>query len=173
MSILAKLDLDNITPARLWSSLDPDVRTLAARAVYRSEETSHRVEVDMTIAERLKFRPSAIRKLPVQKRVSYVVKAIYPDDDLASTLLMDLHLQDRREVLAAFLDALEIPHDNGTIDGDYDLQPPSEADLRSAGASLLETFDTDEVELYLVSLLALDPVNWGNLLGVLKERQDG
>jgi len=172
MSILAKLDLEKITPARLWACLEPDLRTSAARAVYGSDDAAHRAEADVAIAERLKFRPAAVRKLPVERRGGYVAGAVFPDDDLASTLLLALHVAERRHLLAAFLDALEIPHDDGMIDPDHELDPPSADDLRRASSTLFDSFDAGDVELYLAALVALDPHSWDGLSGVLRERRD-
>jgi hypothetical protein len=170
MSILATLDLENVTPLRLWAALDPDVRTLAARAVYGSDDASQRAEADAAIAHRLKFRPASVRKLPVERRVGYVAGAGFPDDDLASTLLLALHVRERPDLLVAFLDALEIPHEGGVIDPDHELEPPSSEDLRRAAAVLFDSFEADDVEVYLVALVALDPHHWSDLSDVLRER---
>ena len=70
------------------------------------------------------------------------------------------------------IDALEIPHQDGMIDPDHELEPPSPDDLRRAASTLFDSFDAADVELYLVALVALDPHNWGGLSGVLRERRD-
>lgn len=170
MTILRKIDLDRPTPSRVWASLDPAVRELAARAMYNRDHEDRRAEADMALAEQLRFRPTAIRKLPVEKRVAYLSRQVRPDDALAGSLLMALHLDHRIPVLAAFLDVLEIPHDGGMISDEYELEAIPEQRLREAAGTLFERMDDDDVEVYLVTLIALDPDTWGGLDGVLRER---
>jgi hypothetical protein len=170
MTILARIDLDRPTPSRVWTALPPEVKELAARAMYSRDQDDRRVEADMALATQLRFRPTAIRRLPIDKRVGYLARQVRPDDSLAGSLLMALHLDHRVEVLAAFLDALEIPHEGGMISDDFDLEPVAEDRLRAATAQLLKRLDVDEVEIYLLTLVALDPDTWGELAGVLRER---
>ena len=44
-----------------------------------------------------------------------------PDDSLATSLLLALHLGRRQPLLSAFLDRMGIPHDEGMIDPDHEL----------------------------------------------------
>lgn len=170
MTILAKIDLDRPTPARVWASLDPAVRELAARAMYNRDHEDRRAEADMALAEQLRFRPTAIRKLPIDKRVAYLTRQVRPDDGLAGALLMALHLDHRVPILAAFLDALEIPHDDGMISDEYELETIPDDRLQEVAGVLLERMDVDEVEVYLLTLVALDPETWGGLTPMLRDR---
>ncbi len=163
MPSLAELDPEKFSPARIWAAISPDVRLQAARAVYASEDPQHRTEADLAIAMNLKFRPVAVRKLPVEKRAGYIARAFPPGESLASTLLLCLHSRDRVGLMAAFLDSLGIPHNDGMIDEDHDLQPPEAEPLTAAVNEILEKFDREEVELYLATLLAMDPGTWGGL----------
>lgn len=160
MSTLQKIDLDRLTPSRLWSAMDQDDRLEAARNLYAGENKEAKMEANMAIAVNLKFRPAAVQRLPVEKRAGYVTRGFRPDDSLATSLLLALHMGDRRDVLVAFLDVLEIPNDAGMIDDDYDLMPPEGEKMAAAVASLEEQFPKDRVELYLATLLAVDPETW-------------
>jgi hypothetical protein len=64
--------------------------------------------------------------------------------------------------MAAFLDALGITHENGLI-SDEQVAPPDAAKLSTAVSALRTQFDPSEADLYLQTLLALDPETWGGL----------
>lgn len=164
----SSLALDDLTPARLWPQLDDQTRALAARTVYG--DSHWRREADVAVADALRFRPLAVKKLPLEKRVSYLLSAVRPDDSLASTLLLALHLEHRTAMLQTFLDKLNIPNDGGMIDEEHDLQAPRPDELSAAVKSLLARFDRQEVQVYLVSLLAMDPGTWGGIASVIRAR---
>ena len=63
----------------------------------------------------------------------------------------------------AFLDALEIPQQDGVIDEAVDLEPLDADRLVTAAAGVREQFPTDEVEIYLATLVAMDPEIWQGL----------
>jgi len=73
-------------------------------------------------------------------------------------------------MLAAFLDALGIAHDQGVIAEGADLTPPDPARLSAAARTLFETFPEDEVTLYLRVLMAMDEEMWGGLAETLRGR---
>ena len=159
-------------PAELWQGLDGVTREEAARALYRGEgdSGSGRREADRAVAAAIRFREAAVRGLPVDRRVEYLVKAVHPDDSLASSLLISLHLGERVAMLEAFLDRLGIPQQGGLIDEDYDLQPPDGERLAVAVETIYGGFDVTQVEVYLATLVALDPETWGGLVEVLRGR---
>jgi len=164
------MDWSDLSAVELWSGLDLETRTLAARALYSRQRggSPTRREADSAIAQALRFRESAVRQMPIEKRVYHLGRAVRPDESLASALLMDLHLEERRPLLSAFLDALEIPHRDGLIDEDFELEPPPGDRVATAVSRLFERFDPDEVDLYLASLVVLDPETWA---GVVSARE--
>lgn len=173
MGLLDSLPLESLTPSRLWSALDPATRATAARALYARASragAAGRAEADLAIARALRFRESAVRRLPVERRVQYLSRAARPDDTLAASLLVAYHLAARGPLLAAFLDALGIPHEDGLIREDHRLEPPSARALEAAVDRLFESFPAEEAGLYLASLLAVDPDTWGGLLPLLGRR---
>ncbi len=170
MSLLADLPLDTLTAARLWSALDPPTRTLAAEALFDGDPST-RAQADHAIATALRFRDAGVRKLSVKKRIGYLVRVVRPDNELASSLLMALHLGCRQPLLGTFLDELQIPHEHGLIASGHEVGPVPAETLEPAVGKLRERFDQAEVELYLASLLALDSDTWGALTGIL--RPDG
>jgi hypothetical protein len=84
---------------------------------------------------------------------------------------MALHLGDRKALLEAFLDALEVPHKDGLIDEGHELEPLTEEQAEAAASTLFEGFPAGEVEAYLASLVAMDPDTWGSLIVVLAARK--
>ena len=164
MQLLGTVPLEKLTTSRVWSDLDRESRTLAARSLYApGEEKAIREEANLAIASALRFRIQAVRKLPVEKRVDYLVRAVRPDDSLAASLLTKLHLNHRSGMLGTFLDELEIPQKDGMIDESVELEPIEAAKLAAAAGSLRERFPGDEVEIYLATLVAMDPEIWQGL----------
>ena len=171
MTMLDKTKLRELTPARLWAELGPETRELAARTVYGDalDDDTGRMEADMAIAATLRFRPVAVRKLPLDKRVGYLLRAVRADDSLASTLLLALHLGQRRAMLAAFLDQLGIEHEDGVIQVD-DFETPTTEQVKAAVEAVYEGFPTDEAEVYFATLIAMEPEAWEGLIEVLERR---
>lgn len=170
--MLSIVDLDRLTPSRLWMALEADTRLLAARALYRHDwgESPTRREADLAIAAGMRFRDPVVRQLPVEKRAVYLAKNVAPSENLAASLLLALHLEHRRPILGAFLDALELPHANGLIAEDHPVPPQDGGKLARAAAALFAGFDPTEVETYLASLIAMDGDVWGGLVDVLRPR---
>jgi hypothetical protein len=170
MSLASRVDLAQCAPSQLWASLEPEVRLAAARSLYSHDwgEAPTRREADFAIMQGMRFRESAVRQLPVDRRAQYVARSIRPTDSLAGSMLLALHLEQRRAMLSAFLDALKIPHADGLIDENHDMKPPSTPSLAKAVKALSERFPADEVELYLATLYVLDRVTWAELGPLLK-----
>ena len=170
MSLASRMDLSQCAPSQLWASLEPEVRLAAARSLYVHDwgEAPTRREADFAIMQGMRFRESAVRQLPVDRRAQYVARSIHPTDSLVGSMLLALHLEQRRAMLSAFLDALNIPHTDGLIDEDHDMTPPSGATLQKAAKTLFERFPVDEVELYLATLYVLDRATWAGLAPLLK-----
>ena len=173
MSLLTRLDLDELSPAGLWSRLDDATREEAVRSVYDDGPGGGKLEANMAIANALRFRPDAVKQLPLERRVNYLLKAVHIDDSLATTILLALHLNGRAAILQTFLDELGIPQTGGLIDEGYDLQPPDAEALTRATAAICERFDAPQADLYLAALVAMDPVTWGGLRDVIAARQPG
>jgi hypothetical protein len=172
MPLIADLPPDKVTPARLWSRLDPETQRLAAGALFDPEwkDGSGRAEALHAIAAALRFRDQAVLQLPVAKRIDYLVRRVHPDESLAGTLLTALHLVRRKAVLAAFLDDLGIPQKDGVIAEGHEVALPDPPRIAAAVDALFAAFPAADVELYLATLVALDPGVWGPLDPVLRER---
>jgi len=164
MPLLGRIPLDKLTPSRVWTELDPESKTLAAQSLYApGEQGAPREEANVAIAAALRFRTQAVRKLPIEKRVQYLTRAVRPDDSLAASLLTTLHLDHRSEMLGAFLDALDIPQKDGIIDEEFELQTIDQTKLGQAVAVLESRFPAAAVDVYLATLISMDPDIWHGL----------
>jgi len=176
MQLLENLALETITPSRLWPELDSETRTLAARTVLdpASGDPAARAEALAAIASTLRFRTAAVQRLPSSKRIEYLVRAVRPNDSLATSLLLALHLSHRTELLSTFLEALDIPQKDGLIESDHELVSIEPDRLGAAVNRLRDGFPEDHVAVYLASLIAMDPEVWGGLSEVVRQqRSDG
>jgi hypothetical protein len=160
----------SLTLAKIWMSLPSPVRSLAAKSFFEHDpnDAASLMQAEAAIARALKARDVYVRRLPEEKKIAYLATAVRPDELLASSLLLALHLQHRRPMLAAFLDALDIAHDNGLIAENDGLTPPDSARLNAAAKALYEKFPAEDVTLYLKVLLAMDGEMWGGLAGTVE-----
>jgi hypothetical protein len=65
-------------------------------------------------------------------------------------------------MMAAFLDALGITHEDGLI-ADEELQPPSAEKLQEAAKTIGGSYPAEDVSLYLSTLMWQDPETWAGL----------
>jgi hypothetical protein len=165
MSLREKVEPAGLSPSELWAALEPETRRLASEAFYDrgGQGGAGRREADLAVASALRFREAAVRKLPVERRIDYLLRVVRVDDSLACSLLLALHLEHRVPLLEAFLDRLGVPQIGGLIDEDWDLEPPGREKLAAAAEGIRGQFPAEEVDLYLLSLLAMDPETWGEL----------
>jgi hypothetical protein len=160
------------SPGRLWKRIPLDQRTEAAAAFWEDEEgADQQAEALLAIASHFKFRLKTIRSLPTERKVRYLASLPGLSDAVAGRILVAYHLRHRRPMLAAFLDALGIAHDNGVLSGE-ELTAPDPARLKEAAAKLRAGFPKDQVDLYFQTLLVQDPDTWGALAQELEEEGD-
>jgi hypothetical protein len=88
-------------------------------------------------------------------------------DGIATRALIAYHFAHARPLMSAFLDAVGLTHDNGLITEDP--EPPAEERLRSAVTSIRQSFASEDVDLYLHTLLVLDGDTWGGLSALLAQ----
>jgi hypothetical protein len=167
---LRELLTGRLTPARVWSHLDPDTRKLAAEAIYADGAT--RREADLAVAAAMRFREPALRRQSIAQRVGYLLRVVHPDDELAGSLLLALHLTHRRPILSCFLSELGIPHEDGLIDPDDHMEPPTASSVTAAVAALDDKFERPHIDLYLACLASMDPGTWRHLDPILNRRAE-
>lgn len=159
-----------VPPSRLWRRLPLERRIEAARAFWDAEATpeagqAEQVEAILALARHMKFRPQSMQSVPVDKRARYLAQLPAMPDTIAARALVSYHLAHQRPMMAAFLDALGIAHEEGLITAE-NVEPPARATLASAAAALTRAYPAQDVSLYLNTLLAQDPQTWGGLSGL-------
>jgi len=111
------------------------------------------------------MRPQAARRLAPDAQARILATVLEPGESLAAALLVALHLAQRRPLLAAFLDALGLPHENGILKEEGTPEKVDEAAVRKA-LDALGSFPRPEVEVYLNTLWLQDPERWEALPAV-------
>jgi hypothetical protein len=158
------------TIRKLWKALTPEERAGAVAAALDDDENGWvKTTTRAAIASALKFRPQTIATWPRQKLIAEAARLPLDDAQLLSAFLVDLHLGTRRPMMAAFLDAVGVPHEGGRIDteasGPITLSPEK---LRAAADDLARTYPLDEVVTYFLTLLLQDAETWGGAIGWLE-----
>jgi hypothetical protein len=150
---------------RVWRRLGREDRLAAAAAFWRDPpEILVATALGSIIAAR-HLRPQAARALSEEARVQALAAILDPGEALASSLLVALHLDQRRGLLAAFLDAVGLPHEDGLLQEDEAaVHPPLSEDTARAGVQALASrFPLDQVRTYLNTLWLQDPERWAAL----------
>jgi hypothetical protein len=145
-------------------------RVAAADAFWRDESAediqAQHIEAMVLLARRLNFRAKTVQGLPVEKRAHHLARMSEISDAIATRALIAYHFQTQRPLMAAFLDALGIAHDNGLITGE-NVGAPDTDRLIAAIDSVRASFPADDVTCYLRTLTALDSDTWGAIEGLL------
>jgi len=150
-------------PSQLWKQLNADRKLKAAIAFWGDEHAENeQAEAINLIAQRIKFRLKSVIVMPVEKKAQYLSSAPAVSEIVAARLLVSYHLVHQRAMMAAFLDALGVKHEDGMI-ADEEMQPPSADALKQAVAAISASYPADEVSLYLATLTWQDPETWGAL----------
>jgi hypothetical protein len=156
-------DLSEFRPSRLWKKMSPERRLTAAQLFWSDEQsTEQQIEAVGALASHMKFRPKSVIGLPLEKKAKYLATLPAVSDTVAARALVNYHLERQRPMMAAFLDALGIAHENGLI-SEENVTKPDEAKFKAAAADLSSKFPKEDVLLYFSTLVSQDPETWGPL----------
>jgi hypothetical protein len=145
-------------------------RLIAARAFWSDEQaTDDQIQAVMLISQQKKFRPKTVLSLDDERKAKHFAGLATLPDALAARTLVVYHLAEQRPMMAAFLDALGIAHENGLIQDDS-VKPDSEK-VAAAVKTIAGQFPPENVTLYLDTLLCQDPETWKALAGVPGEAE--
>lgn len=140
-------------------------RQAAAKAFWEDEHgLDQQVEVIVTLARKLNFRPKSLQQLPAERRIKMLANMADVSEAVATRALIGYHLASERPLMAAFLDAVGIEHDNGLITAE-EVPAPAPEKLAAGVAAIKAGFPADDVRLYLHTLVVLDGDTWGALDG--------
>ena len=118
-------------------------------AIYESLAQNGFGPLDGEVAKALKFRPQAIRKLPMAKRAKQARAIIgrASNTELCYEVFGTYLVTNHKELVTTFLDETGVEHEDGIIQ-DLD-SVPDEAKIEATVAKLDESFDQEDVTLYL------------------------
>ena len=150
-------------PSQLWKQLSAERRASAAEAFWKDDSASmEQTEAVLAIANRIKFRVTSVLKMPREKKARQLIGLPAVSEIVAARLLVTYHLDQQRPMMAAFLDALGVQHENGLI-ADEALAAPAAETLQAAAKTLAASYPAEDVALYLSTLIWQDPETWGGL----------
>jgi hypothetical protein len=150
-------------PSILWKQMSIDQRRQAVEAFWQDESgKNEQTEAIATISQRFKIRTKSVVVLPLAKKIKYLLELPGIPEAVAARILMSHHIEYRRPLMAAFLDALGIAHDNGMIPEDTVI-PKEPEKLRAAVNAIAASFPAEDVALYLSTLTWQDPETWSVL----------
>jgi hypothetical protein len=126
----------------------------------KGDETS-RMHARLKLAKALHFRDETIRKAPAEKKAEWLVQRLGSSEfeETFEIALMLFHTEQRREMLAAFLEHWGIPHENGSIEVD-DYRVPSREEIARAVSELSGEYDRSDIVLYLATAGLLMGGEW-------------
>jgi hypothetical protein len=154
-----------LTPSRLWKQMTQSQRLEVAQAFWLDEEAlDDQVQAALLIAQRLKFRPKTVVGLDAARKARYLANLAALPDTVAGRALVVFHLARHRAMMASFLDALGIAHEQGIIQEEHVAPDPGK--VPQAVEQLAQKFPAPDVSLYLCTLLCQDPEAWRPLEGL-------
>jgi len=159
-------------PATLWKLLPPETRLAAADAFWRDEQAAEQqAEAIVMLAKRMNFRPKSLFALPVERRAKMLAQAADVPETVATRALIAYHFARQRPLMAAFLDALGIAHEDGLISAE-DVPAPESSRLATAVQAIRASFPPPDVDLYLRTLVTIDPDTWGGIETLGEKSED-
>ena len=148
------------TARRILKELaDADRRRAILTAFWKQADAQHRLIVQMQLAKMLHFREETIRKMPPEKKADLLASRIgFPElEQYLEMALMQYHTAQKGEMMAAFLDRWNVPHENGSIESD-DYTVPTADQVRTAAKEL--SYDPADVKIYLATAGLLMADQW-------------
>ena len=153
---------ETLTPARMWRHMPAEQRQRIALAFWKDEEAADdQLQAALLIAQNKKFRPKTVVALDDDRKAKHLASIAALPETIAARALVVYHLAEQRPMMAAFLDALGIAHEDGVIKDDG--AKPEAAKVGPAAAQIAKQFPAEDVRLYLTTLLCQDPETWGAL----------
>ena len=157
-----------MTASDLFKEISPALAQRIIDEVQAGDKDLYRVAV-AAAAQARKVRPIFLERQPRTERHRFVAVALARADMgmVAGNVLSGWLVKCQSALLADFLDALQIKHDKGVVEGLPD-QVSDEA-LRAAVEKLLAKHPPEIVGLYLRAFYAMNAANWPNLKKLLDE----
>jgi len=153
------------TVPALWAALPADERRRALALAIKGDKALRPVLVALLReSPRYRgFRPQSFNSWTADQFADAFKSQKNLSPDVMQSGLIALHVTDRGEMLGAFLDSLGVPHEQGVIDELPQGFAPDEATLGRAADELAARFPREQVTVYFLTLLVLEPQVWSGL----------
>lgn len=148
---------------RLWKRLGREDRLAATTTFFREPPPEALGSAIAAIVSARHVRPQVARSMSAEEQARAVASVLDPGETLAASLLVALHIGERRPMLATFLDAAGVPHEDGLLKEDAPATPLSEDAARAGVKALLAAYPAEQVRTYLNTLWLQDPERWAVL----------
>jgi hypothetical protein len=141
--------------------VDADRRRAILASFWKYADTQQKLIVQMHLAKALHFRDETIRKMPPEKKADLLATRIgvAEFEQFFEMALMHYHTHEKNQMMAAFLDRWNVPHDNGSIETD-DYTPPTPDQVREAAKELESSYDRADIRTYLATAGLLMAEQW-------------
>jgi len=156
-----------LTSHELFGFMSPALAQSILDFTFDNDKDLYRATLN-AVAESKKMRPIFFERKPrVERNKDMIGVLAKPRLDLiAGNLIRGWLLKKHKGMLAQFLDALGIKHEDGVVE---DLPPTiDDARLKAALDTLLATHPAEEVSVYLNAFYAMNDVSWLNLKSMLE-----
>ncbi|HNQ72578.1 MAG TPA: hypothetical protein PKN95_03110 [Verrucomicrobiota bacterium] len=150
----------------LFGFMSPTLASEILAFAYESEKPTYRA-VLQAVAEARRVRPVFLERRERHERHATMLSTLArPNLDVAAgTLLRTWLVKKYQSMLTDFLNALEIPNENGVVE---DLpESMSDEKLKAAVEALLAKYPPEAVAVYLNAFNGMNEANWANLQQLL------
>lgn len=156
---------DTLTVPALWGALSPDVRRRALALSFGEDRSVRNTLVGLLrkTPRYRSFRPTSFSSWSAEQFADALKAPGALTPEVMQAALIALHVEDRRPMLGAFLDAVGVAHTDGVIADLPDALGADQATLFRAADDLAARFPREEVLLYFLTLVVLEPQFWGGL----------
>jgi len=151
----------------LFGFMSPTLANEILTFTFESEKPTYRA-VLQAVADARKLRPVFLeRQAKTERHASMLSTLTRPNLDVAAgTLLRTWLVKKHQAMLVDFLNALEIPNENGVVE---DLpKSVDDAKLKAAIDTLLMKHPPEAVAVYLNAFNGMNEANWPNLKTLLE-----
>ena len=161
---------DTLTVPALWAALSPEVRRHALALSFGEDRSVRNTLVSLLrkTPRYRSFRPTSFSSWTPEQFADALKGPGALSPEVMQAALIALHVEDRRPMLGAFLDAVGVPHTDGVIADLPDSLGADQTTLFRAADDLAARFPRDEVLLYFLTLVVLEPQFWAGLKGWLE-----
>ena len=154
------------TAVRLWKRLEREEKIAAAGRFFAEPSQEVYGSALGAIIKARHLRPQVARSMSPDEQARALSSVLDPGEPVAAALLVALHLGARREMLATFLDAIGLPHEDGILKEEADEATLDDGRLRAGLDALKTKFSPHQIRTYLNTLWLQDPDRWGALRGL-------